>query len=360
MNNQYKKYFNLLRLRLKSNKGVALLVVTTMLMMVAFFCGAIIMIAQTAALTTRATTGISKFNLLAEGAANRVKWIILWDKAQKNPRSLGNEATLEKTQELGFDRYLADGRVYTLNYYGYDIDVWVKDAAAGLNFYTDQPDKVLDYFKAQTENEDNNGLAGVTGLENNEDLDELEDFKKLVKDYVDQDSETNFDSMEKDEYEGEDKSPLPRDEIFQFREEILWISKSEKFFEVNSFGQIDLVRILPPEGLSEISASDNLFSVPLDYIKTISKLEDEEVKQVAEAIKEWLSNDTPIEESLELELYTKIKNKFSMSESGYYTIKVRPGRKSQILIPGRILSETLEIGDTVGQDGFRFYEWAFY
>ncbi len=335
-----------------NEKGVALVVVLMLLMMVAVFSGGIIVISQTARLATRATTGISKFNLLSEGASNRVKWIILWDKAKKNPRSLGNEQTIEKSEELGFNRYIADGRVYTMDYYGYDIDIWVKDAAAGLNFYTDKPSKVMKYFRTKFKADESD--------DSQEKLDELDDYKKIMDDYVDEDSETNFDSMESDEYESKDMFPLPRNGIFAFREEILWLPNSEKYFNVNQFGQLDLVRILPPEGLGEISASDNLFAVPLEYIQVMCDLEEEQISEVQEGIRQWLSDGTSLEESLELELYTKIKGKFSFAESGVYTIKLKPGVKSQILIPGRTLSETVEIGDSVPTGGFNFYEWAFY
>ena len=350
--------FNL-RKKFKNEKGVALLVVLTLLTTVTLFGGGIIVISQTARLATRATTGISKFNLLAEGAANRVKWVILWDKAQNNPRSLGNEKTIEKSEELGFDRYIADGRVYTMDYYGYDIDVWIKDAAAGLNFYTDKPSKVMDYFRKKY-NDEGEGEQNNNSEDSQELLEQLDDFKKILDDYVDENSLTGFQSMEKDEYSGQDMFPLPRDEVFVFRDELLWLSNSEKFFRVDQFGQLSLVRIMPPEGLSAITASDNLFAVPLEYIQVMCNLGEEESTMVAEGIKQWLSEGTPIEEALELELYTKVKGKFSFSESGFYTIKLRPGKKSQVLIPGRILSETVELGNSVQGEGFQFYEWAFY
>ncbi len=335
-----------------NEKGVALVVVLMLLMMVAVFSGGIIVISQTARLATRATTGISKFNLLSEGASNRVKWIILWDKAKNNPRSLGNEKTIEKSDELGFNRYIADGRVYTMDYYGYDIDIWIKDAAAGLDFYTDKPSKVMDYFRTKLEADESD--------DSQDSIDEIDDYKKIIDDYVDKNSETNFDSMESDEYESQDMFPLPRNGIFAFREEILWLPNSEKYFSVNQFGQLDLVRIFPPEGLRAINGSDNLFAVPLEYIQVMCNLEEDQMSEVQEGINQWLSDGTPLEEALELELYTKIKGKFSFKESGFYTIKLKPGVKSQILIPGRTLSETVEIGGTIPKGGFKFYEWAFY
>ena len=336
-----------------SEQGAALVVVMLFLLLVALISGASVVLVRTVELSSRSVTGLNKFNLLAEGAANRVKWIIIHDKSKNHPRSLGSKEALDKSEELKLDRFLADGNIYTVNYYGYVLDVQVNDAVSGVSLDGADPSEQLDFMRVFFERDKSAGSSADR-------KERLEVFQRRLRDYVDNNKTAEIDGMEESDYISEKIPALPRNAPVQYRQEILWILGAEKLFHPDRNGLLSFFKIVTPDKLPLIKGRQNFFSVSEEYMKTVCKLEHDELEAVNEAVKNWYKEGKPLEESLDLAVYSKIKAQLSFSESGFYSLRIRPNFKSSRAIPGRTYCETVRLGKSPPQKQFYYYESSFY
>jgi hypothetical protein len=266
------------------------------------------------------------------------------DIAKHPGRSLGSDKEEEEEEE----RFLADGSVHKIkNDEGAEITVKIYDAASGIDISGSNPVKFLQKHKTAYEDDE-------------EKLEDYKFFLNSVLDYVDSNDFVHMNGgFEKDDYEAEGMEPLPRNYAMQYREEMLWIPDVEKFFTPNKDGVMNAFRLIPPKGLPPIRGNSNFFSENNeDLMRLETGLEKDEVESVFKARNELLESKTSLTDSLDEEVYRKVKGKYSFRESGFYTflVEASPGKN----MAGRIFTCTIRVGRTLaGGKELRFYDWRF-
>ena len=167
--------------------------------------------------------------------------------------------------------------------------------------------------------------------------------------------------MESGEYTTEKLPNLPRNEELYFREELLWIPGFTKFYGPDANGCLSSINLIAPAGLDSPRGNPNIMSVSLDYIQTVCDFEDADLETVKQALKEFKADpDLTFDDAFgsESDLLSTLKQSFSFSESGYYTIQIRPAKSSGL--PGRLLSISLPVSSSFSNDGIQYYSWQLY
>jgi hypothetical protein len=290
------------------------------------------------------TCNIDESGYWAEGAVDRAIWLLRNDRKLHPTRYLGSVDYAGNDDEI--ERYMADGAEHKLDYYGGKVILSILDAASGKDISGSNPTKYL--FMPQTAFGDDNA--------------KWERYKMLmnaIRDYIDlNDFVTLNGGMEAKSYEELGLAPLPRNDKFEYREELLLIPGAEEFFTANKYGIVDSLRIIAPLGLRPIRGKENFFSTSDQNFSSNGNFDQDEYDAIVDARKQWKEDGITLSETLNPDLLTKLKSKYSMRESGFYTVlvKAQPGDN----LPGKTLTCTLQVFTnlTSGKD-FQFYEWRF-
>ena len=178
-------------------------------------------------------------------------------------------------------------------------------------------------------------------------------------DYLDSDEDIREYGQEAADYEDQMKKPLPRNGAMQFREELLYIEGFSELFPLDKDGRLSCIRLIPPENTSSLSGTASLFSADREMIKLQCDLSEDELDTVMDALDRWKNDQELLSDTLDEELLTKLKSKFSTVESGAYTVeisspvdKTRPFRKLIFTYAG------FEVSGPEDQN-VRFMEWNF-
>ena len=105
--------------------------------------GAAVIFILSATMLTMAVLAMSKYNTFTirphvelqksfyinEGAANRIQWLIAADRGLHSTTNPGRE----DYSEYEYDRYIADGVIHTIDYYGTEIEFTITDARSGFD-----------------------------------------------------------------------------------------------------------------------------------------------------------------------------------------------------------------------------------
>jgi type II secretory pathway component PulK len=325
----------------RDEKGAALITVLCFVVLIAMVTASAVTVSQICNYTSRTLTDRSISAYLAEGAAARVQWLIMADKKKFSSRLLGETEYARETQE----RFLADGTLHKIDYYGTEIDVTIYDMASGYDISDDNPAKQLETQKS-------------TFTDDNELKDAFNTFIDCVKDYVDKDDFVQLKGMEKSAYTAKGLYPLPRNGRMQFREEIMLIPGFERFYQPDSYGRLSSFRVIPPLNMPKIGQNNDFFSASREQIMSRCGFSSEQADKVIEARNRWKSDRIPLSQTLDLGLLSTLKGRFSFKESGFFTILVEasPGKNRA----RRILAASMQIGNQITPPGTRYYEWVSY
>ena len=320
---------------------------------------AVLCLLFTAGILTTLTVAVSKeqtFNIAAqvarqrsmytaEGVANRVQFLLAADRALYPSEFLG-ETDYEAAET---DRFLADGLPHEIDYHGETVRFTITDTASGADFTGSNYRNSVRRLAAGREEE-------------SEWVDYLETVVERIADYIDTDDGRSGDGgLEADDYEELGRYPLPRNDALQFREELLWIPGFRRLYPVDRHGRLSPVRLIPPAGPVTLGRlQPSLLTADADTLRALANLEDEEVDEVLEALRAWREERTPLSESLDSLLVTRLNRVFSRSESGCYTVTVeaapetgRPFHRLVVSFAGFAVS-----GPSNGQ--FQYLEWLFF
>ncbi len=327
----------------RDEKGAALITVLCFVVLVAMITASAVTVSQISNYTSRTFTDRSVSAYLAEGVAARIQWLIIADKKKFSSRTLGDTEYDREPQE----RFLADGTLHKIDYYGTEIDVTIFDMSSGYDISGNNPTRFL--VRQNSTFSDDTELQEAFNV-----------FTDCVKDYVDKDDFMQLKGMEKSGYTAKGLYPLPRNANFQFREEIMLIPGFGKFFQPDNYGRIPSFRVVPPLNMPNMAQNNNFFSASRELIMTRCAFTSEQADKVIEARDRWKNDRIPLSQSLEHELglLPTLKSRFSFSESGFFTILVEasPGRNRA----KRILAASMQIGNQVASPGTRYYEWVSY
>ena len=300
-------------------------------------------LSKTSSLTVDTFTKLQRSFLISESVMNRVQWLIAAD------RQLYSNVTLGETEYDDFDteRYIADTIPKTIDYYGETVTFVISDAASGNDIQNYRTS--LNTFKRNLETD-------TTWSE------KLTTLQAKIADYIDSDDDTQTDGMEKQDYESLNQAPLPRNAKMQYREELLWIPGAIEAFPLDKDGRLTSARIIPPEKMSFQGASNkvNILTANILQLKTIGNLTNDEIVEFLNARNQFIQNRTPLSESLDPLLSTRLSRAFAQTESGDYTVTILPTPNSGI--PFHKLSATFS-GFGVGGPSaglVRYFEWIYF
>ena len=325
-----------------------MIVVLSLLLLISLMTSAIVTISLTSAAQTSAFTEFEKSMLLAEGASARIYWLILNDRILHPDRKLDTTADSGKNngKETEKAEYLADGTEHHMNYYGCNLNFTISDMISGFDVSGFAPENNLQDLGKK----DNSAIEEIDP--------EFEIFKNRLMDYIDTDSLVRLYGMEKDDYRSLCFYNLPRNNKMQYREEILFIPDAKKFFNVDSYGRLSSIKVIVPQRIGGGNQQLNIFAVDISIIKAKIKCSNEEAELIQKALELWKKDQTPLSDSLPLELITKLKQYFTFEESGLYNITIRVA--SNDANKGRMLSISMKITQSIAPEGITYFEWTYY
>ncbi len=317
-----------------------MITVLCLLSLLSIISATIVTLSQSSLALTYAFTDYEKTMLISDGAASRIYWLIAYDRILHPERIIA----VDKSESAG--EYIADGTEHIIDYYGCPVSFTISDMMSGIDISGFNPSGNFD-----------KNTNGTVPDENDQ---QLITFKNRLMDYIDIDSLTRLDGMEKNDYLSLEIYNLPRNNRLQYREEILYIPGSKNYFPIDEFGRLSSARIVIPQQISYSNPNTqiNIFNMDGEQISSKFKTSEDETKLILEAINLWQKSKIPLRDSLPLEVFSKIKDTSSVRESGFYSITIKAA--SQNNRQGRMLSVSMYVSPLISPQGISVYEWTFY
>jgi hypothetical protein len=325
---------------------VALIVVLAMMVIIGMIVASTVAISQLDDRLTALDRDRAEAAYLAESAAARVIWLLRYDCATHPTRELGGEEILQNKDE---ERFMADGSIHTIAISGGQAEVAIQDMINGTDISGPTPDKALKRNADDAEFSEDEAL-----------FERHEKFINALRDYVDADSLLQLvDGFEADEYANIGRRPLPRNAPFQYREEVLWIPGAKEFFKANEAGVLDAFLILPPTlRLPPVRGKPNFFSAGADQLIKEGGFTAAEAEEIIATRERWRKEPGKLEDTFDPEILSRLQQRFSFRESGYYTLVVKASVGPDTA--PRILTCSLQLsGQLAATETLRYYEWLF-
>lgn len=324
-------------------RGAALIAVLCVLMMIGLFTMSALVISQISNQVSKTVSDRGLAAYWAEGAASRAVWLLLNDKRKNPNRGLGGDTEIGGTDDDDGERFMADGTEHKTKIYENDVSFKIYDMASGTNI--SGSDAVGNLSRDQQEIEDEG-----------KDFQDYQAFIDRVSDYIDADDFVRTDGMEKNEFSGEGLAPLPRNAPMKFREEMLLIPGIEDFLEFSDDGRLTAFQVIPLEGMPQVTGKQNFFSSSNAQLKK-DGFSDDDISQINEAKQAYGKDKTPISDSLDANLVSRIKGKYSFNESGFYTFVVTGKGTAGA---ARTMVFSVQIVSRLSGDRIRYYDWALF
>ena len=297
---------------MNSERGIALVSALAALSTLAVIAAMVVATSQTLRVRSAVTASMSRAVYDAESAAHYVAWRLLNDR--NKPK--------DKNAPPNTETFAADGRYRHIELNGRQYIVDVKDINSGVS----------------VSGHGETAFAYLTRLYANDPprAAQLRVFLDRLADYVDADNLLRPNGMEYADYDSSDMSPLPRNAPLQYREELLWIPGFEEFFEPEN-GVLTHINLITRSGMS---GKSHLYSAPPRLIKDKCALSDDELARVMEILAEIRKTGADFDDAFAREqtLRDKLKREFAFTESGGYTISIKPNGH-----PGRTLDVALSL-----------------
>ena len=329
------------RRRKKSEQGIALVTTLGILAVVSLLAASAVVLSQYAEKDSYTFSSFTRSSYIAEGAVNRLYWLILNDRKKYPQRNIDvSDDALQDDEE----RYLADGtpRVFE-DYYGERVKYEIRDAVGGMDVSGSMPQRDL--------------IALIGNLEKDSvERQKLEMIGNRLQDYVDGDDLVKLHGMERSEYLQANLINLPRNRPFQYREEMLLIPGIRDICQPDDSGRLTSIRLIAPKGLQPIGGRPNLYSSSVSQIASRCRLTDLEASELEQAFSEWSKSKTPLKKSLPPGFLKRLEMYYGTSESGFYTVLIDTSSEQQ---PGMRLAVTFrsQFGNSAQLE---FYEYMFY
>ena len=345
------------RMKRRSESGIALISVLLLIATGSLLAMMVMSISKTTSFTVMPFIQLQRSYYVLEGMAQRIQFLISADRQiYGNPQQLN----VDNYTEYDTDRYLPDAVPHFMDYYGTPIVFTIKDAAGPVNLQGTDFQQALQQFRNYVDEE-------------NDFTDLLEELNYFITDYIDtDDSPTDTDSWEADEYDEAGMTPLPRNGAITDRNEFAYIPGLTSIFPIDQDGRMSYIRLIPPANAGvTIDGNPDIFSVTDEWLYDACGLETDELEDLKQAIADFHSVDrVPLSESLtsDSSVMTKINNYVRWNASGVYTVIIRPavtdeyGNELEKKIPGRRLVFTYTPSPVGGAtNGFvQFYEWMYF
>ena len=345
------------RIRRRGESGVALISVLLLIATGSLLALMVMSISKTTSFTVMPFLQLQRSYYVLEGMAARIQFLISADRElYGNPQQLN----VDNYSEYDTDRYLPDAVPHYMDYYDTPVVFTIKDAAGPVNLQGTNFQGALQQFQNFVDEE-------------NDFTDLLEVLNYLITDYIDtDDSPTDTDSWEADEYDEAGMTPLPRNGAITDRNEFAYIPGMTDLYPIDQDGRLSYIRLIPPavSGVT-IDGNPDIFGVTDEWLYDACDLDESDMQDLKQAIADFHSADrVPLSESLSSDstVMTKINNYVRWNASGVYTVIIRPavtdmyGNELEKKVPGRRLVFTYTPTAVSGAtNGFvQFYEWMFF
>ena len=345
------------RILRRGESGIALISVLLLIATGSLLALMVMSISKTTSFTVMPFVQLQRSYYVLEGMAQRIQFLI---SADRELYGTPQQLNVDNYSEYDTDRYLPDAVPHYMDYYGTPVVFTIKDTAGPVNLQGTSFQQALQQFQNFVDEE-------------NDFTDLLEDINYIITDYIDtDDSPTDTNSWEADEYYEAGMSPLPRNGAITDRNEFAYIPGMTDLFPIDQDGRLSYIRLIPPADAGVTSEGNpDIVSVTDDWLVLACDLEEDDLQDLHEAIAEFHSIErVPLTESLESDstVMTKINNYVRWNSSGVYTVIIRPavtdeyGEELEKKIPGRRLVFTYTPSPIAGAtNGFvQFYEWMFF
>lgn len=291
----------------RQESGSALVAVLCLVFVGGLLAAAVLAMSKYNSFTMAAHLELQKSQYINEGAATRIQYLLAADRSRYGSIQPGR--TDYSTYDT--DRFMADGVIHVMNYYGTPVEFTITDARSGFNLssgsYSQSLQDIANYDPFDTE------LADTTTS-----------LRAAIGDYIDSDDTVMTDGFEESDYEALGMSPLPRNGAPRFREELAWIPGVTAMFPAGKDGRLGSVRLIPPTGTSIPTGTPSIFTADRLLLRTYgSQLEEAEIDQVLEALEVFRKERKLLSDQLDELILPKIST-LSWRESGAYTVTVGP------------------------------------
>lgn len=286
--------------------GVALVAVLVMLSTVSLLVMSMCVYSQLAGYGIRNDADVLRSRYVAEGAMNRVIWLIAADNNENNTRDLLNFDYKEYEDE----RFIPDGRVRELDYYGTLVKYRIENGMGGLSIERNVSSALNNLTRSRAANE--------------EDLSEaVTIFNTRYTDYTDTNDLPGEDGMESEDYqEIAEEVKLPRNKPLQYREELWYIPEGGKFFPPDANGRMTMIN---PLGMGSVrNQKPDLLQANYALLTNYANLSHDDALETLKTIKKFKRSIEPdiLAEEFDPLLLATLQRYFACENSGYYRITI--------------------------------------
>ena len=288
-----------------SERGAALIIAMMILLVLSLVTAAMALWAGTLLSRSQlqSRSGIGALEL--ESASAHALWLLIND-LQLHPERIALDEIVYDENE----RFVADNQPHYFQ-------------LPECEYYFEM--RILDYFSGLNVN-DGNFLITLEDLErrgeNYEILRRKEELKERLLDYIDSDNTRRTNGMEKDEYLAIGQINLPRNDIPVYPEELMVVPGAFELFPVDEFGRQNWFMPSKVQG-----GKPNLFAAPRELIYQLVEADENGRKYIDEAFDDIYERRRSFGFTLgmvDAGLWNRIQENFSLEESGYFVILVRP------------------------------------
>lgn len=329
--------------KLRGEKGVALIVVLSFLLLMAMIVSTVVVISQYSSRKVKIESDRIISGYLAEGAASRLQWLMMDDiKSHPDSNALKRFDSVMNDNSTA-RKYMANGSPTVVPYYDAKVTVRIYDMASGLNISSGQGANSLKQLQQV--------YINTPDLYN-----EFKIFIDRFTDYVGTGFGHSVNGMSKSDYNNMGLAPLPRNGPMQYRDEVLWIPSSEDFFTPDGNGQLSIFDIIAPDFyVNQV----NFFSASKLIIRALCNYSDQDAQYIVDGREKWFQNpNLSLYDFIEQKYMSVLRQKFSFQDSGSYTIVINASPSDGAFDRELIIS--LKIATAMQGDSNQYYQYILY
>ena len=327
-------------------KGAALIVVLSFLILVGMISSTIVTISQKSSRKIKVETDRAVSSYLAEGASARLQWLMMADLQKNTNRDASQRFDKSSSDSSSTSKYIATGRPISVHYYDATITARIFDMASGFNIAGSNGAQALQtLIQAYSMSP-----AIVTNIRV---------FIDRFSDYISGIGGKSANGMSKADYTGMGLYPLPRSDQLQYRDEVLWIPGAGDLFIPNQFGRLSELNIIPPQGMYFYVNKINFFSADKAMIMAQCAFSEEEANNIIQGRDNWLKGDSnlTIYNFIDTNYMMKLTQQFSFQDSGYCTLVITASQGEGCYERMMIISTKT---GTISGNAIQYYEYLVY
>lgn len=324
-------------------KGIALIVVLSFLLLMALIVSTIVTISQYSYRKIVVNSDRITSGYIAEGAASRLQWLMMDDKKTHTNSNALKRFDSIMNDSSGVSKYMANGCPVAIPYYDAKVTARIYDMSSGLNISGGQGANLLKQLQQV--------YVDTPDLYN-----QFKTFIDYFTDYTNRGTGHSINGLSKGDYNNLGLAPLPRKGQMQYRDEILWIPTAGNFFTADSMGQLSIFDIITPDFYAN---QVNFFSASKLLIRALCNYSDQDAQNIIDGRNYWFQNpNLSLYDFINQKYMQVLTQKFSFQDSGSYTIILNASAGDGAY--ERELIVSLKIGTAMQGEYNQYYEYILY